>query len=169
MRPCARRRCHDTGVAVVEFALVLPLLLLFLLGIVTAGIAYNQKQELTHAAREGARYAATLPASQTFPSGTWATNVRDLIVERSDGELTAGQVCVSLVNGATATVVAPSANYSTSGSECIPGQAYPTSATDDGTRVQVVVTKPATIELGVFGSIAVTLTSKATSKSEAVA
>jgi Flp pilus assembly protein TadG len=47
-------RCRK-GQALVEFALVLPLLLLLILGIVEFGRAWNAKQILTDAAREGAR------------------------------------------------------------------------------------------------------------------
>ena len=42
----------------VEFALVLPLLVLFVFGIVEFGRAYNAKIQLTSAVREGARAAA---------------------------------------------------------------------------------------------------------------
>ena len=45
------------GQALVEFALVLPLLMLVLFGIVEFGRAWNAKQVLTDAAREGARLA----------------------------------------------------------------------------------------------------------------
>jgi len=47
-------RCRR-GQALVEFALVLPLLMLLILGIVEFGRAWNAKQILTDAAREGAR------------------------------------------------------------------------------------------------------------------
>lgn len=43
---------------VVEFALVLPLLVLFVFGIVEFGRAYNAKIELAAAVREGVRAAA---------------------------------------------------------------------------------------------------------------
>lgn len=46
------------GAAAVEFALVLPLLLVILLGIIEFGRAYNVQISLTHAARETARYMA---------------------------------------------------------------------------------------------------------------
>ncbi|VEH43957.1 Flp pilus assembly protein TadG [Kocuria rosea] len=46
------------GAAAVEFALVLPVLLLILLGIIECGRAYNVQISLTHAARETARYMA---------------------------------------------------------------------------------------------------------------
>src|SRR4051812_29423306 len=48
----------DRGAAVVEFALLLPLLLLVVLGIVDFGRMLNAQQTLTQAAREGARLVA---------------------------------------------------------------------------------------------------------------
>jgi Flp pilus assembly protein TadG len=42
----------------VEFALVLPVLTMFLFGIVQFGIAYDKQQSLNAAAREGARLAS---------------------------------------------------------------------------------------------------------------
>jgi Flp pilus assembly protein TadG len=49
---------HRRGQALVEAALVLPLLLLVLVGIMEVGRAWNIHQVVTHAAREGARAAA---------------------------------------------------------------------------------------------------------------
>lgn len=46
------------GQAIVEFALVLPLLLALLVGIVDIGFLYNHQLTLTNAAREGARLGA---------------------------------------------------------------------------------------------------------------
>lgn len=48
----------ERGAAAVEFALVLPLLILFTFGIIEFGRAYSAKIELTAAVREGARAAA---------------------------------------------------------------------------------------------------------------
>lgn len=45
----------DVGAAAVEFALVLPILILLLCGIIDFGRAYNAQITLTHAAREAAR------------------------------------------------------------------------------------------------------------------
>jgi len=47
----------ERGQALAEFALVLPLVLLFIAGIIEMGRAWNIKQAVTDAAREGARYA----------------------------------------------------------------------------------------------------------------
>ena len=45
----------EKGAALVEFALVFPLLLLLLMGIVEFGLLFHNKQVLTNASREGAR------------------------------------------------------------------------------------------------------------------
>ncbi|HEX2159310.1 MAG TPA: TadE/TadG family type IV pilus assembly protein [Actinomycetes bacterium] len=50
------RRGQD-GAAAVEFALLLPLLVLLLFGFIQFGIAFNTKIQATNAAREGARMA----------------------------------------------------------------------------------------------------------------
>jgi Flp pilus assembly protein TadG len=52
------RGARDRGAAAVEFALVLPLLLLIVFGIIDFGRALNAQITLTQAAREGARLAA---------------------------------------------------------------------------------------------------------------
>lgn len=49
---------RESGAAAVELALVLPILLMLVFGIVDFGRAYNAKISLTQAAREGARVRA---------------------------------------------------------------------------------------------------------------
>lgn len=49
---------RDRGAAAVEFALVLPILLLLVFGIVDFGRAYHEQVTLTHGAREGVRLLA---------------------------------------------------------------------------------------------------------------
>lgn len=163
-------RGADRGATLIEFALIFPLLVMLIVGMVTAGTAYNQKLQITHAAREGARFAATVAPSQVFANGdTWANNVRDLVVERSNGDLVSAQVCVSLVEGSPGTVYASSANYSTAGAStpCISGQTYPEfGGTDTGLRAQVTVSRPGSIELVIFPDMTFTMSSKATAKSE---
>jgi Flp pilus assembly protein TadG len=50
-----RRRHSDRGAAAVEFALVMPLLLLVIFGLIDFGRMLNAQITLTEAAREGAR------------------------------------------------------------------------------------------------------------------
>jgi Flp pilus assembly protein TadG len=47
----------EDGAAAVEFALLLPLLVLLLFGFIQFGLAFNTKIQATNAAREGARMA----------------------------------------------------------------------------------------------------------------
>ena len=49
---------NEKGASAVEFALILPILIMLVFGIFQFGIAYNNYIALTHAAREGARLAA---------------------------------------------------------------------------------------------------------------
>jgi Flp pilus assembly protein TadG len=57
MRVFRRSTRDEGGQAAVEFALVLPFLLMMLIGIVEFGRAWNQHQVITDAARETARRA----------------------------------------------------------------------------------------------------------------
>jgi Flp pilus assembly protein TadG len=166
---------RERGVAVVEFALVLPLLVMLLLGIVSSGMAYNQKLGLTHATREAARYGASTSPAQAWASGTWATNVRDMAVARSGGELTADQVCVALVVSTSTTASAvytgsgnPATYYTTNagGQPCYTDTYAQYSSADNGLRVQIAASKPGKIELAVLPPVNITLRSNATAKLE---
>ncbi len=53
---------RERGAAAVEFALVLPVLLLIVIGTIQFGIVYSQYQVMEGAAREGARCAAVQAA-----------------------------------------------------------------------------------------------------------
>ena len=57
----AHARGGDSGASAVEFALVLPFLLMLVFGMLTGGITLNQKLGVEQANREAARWAATLP------------------------------------------------------------------------------------------------------------
>jgi len=57
-----RRRSCQLGQSIVEVALVLPVLLLLLAGVVDVARAMATKVALTNASREGARYASRYPA-----------------------------------------------------------------------------------------------------------
>ena len=60
LRVTARRLWHsdDSGVALVEFALILPLLVVLLFGMIDFGKAFNYWIDENHLASEAARYAA---------------------------------------------------------------------------------------------------------------
>lgn len=58
----ARFVLDTRGVTAVEFALSLPILLLFVLGLSEMGMAVNEKMRLASAARSGAQFALIDPA-----------------------------------------------------------------------------------------------------------
>lgn len=49
---------HDRGASLVEFALLMPLLLLLVLGVIEFGYVLGQYNEVRHGAHEGSRLAA---------------------------------------------------------------------------------------------------------------
>lgn len=55
MKPLEKLKPRERGVAVVEFALVLPLLVLILFGIIEFSLILYNKAIITNASREGAR------------------------------------------------------------------------------------------------------------------
>jgi hypothetical protein len=62
-------RCSQRGATIVEAALVLPVLLALIFGIIQFGILWGKYQDMTNAAREGARYAvAPCPFNLSIPS-----------------------------------------------------------------------------------------------------
>lgn len=72
---------HDRGAAMVEFALILPLLLVLVLGITEFGRAYSMKTSLQAAALEGARELALgEDAAEVEAAVTGATPYGDLTI-----------------------------------------------------------------------------------------
>jgi Flp pilus assembly protein TadG len=106
-------RAPEQGAALVEFSLVLPVVAALLLGLVTGGAAYNKKIALTDAVRGAARYGATLNDSSTY-----ATSVRDRLVQLSAGELTVNDVCVELIRAGSPNTVLRSWYANTANTSC---------------------------------------------------
>ena len=71
----------DCASQVVETALSLPLLVLFVVGVFDFSGAITLKQKLTNAAREGARVAASDPASDMFATVPVAINDAGQVVD----------------------------------------------------------------------------------------
>lgn len=166
------RQEADRGASLVEFALIVPVFVMLLFGMITAGLALNEKQQMTHATREGARYAATVPSGQTFASPVtgWADAVERVLRERSVDTLgSAEDVCVSLVEGSYGSAFplkVIKTNRDDGISACLPEQTYPATTNDAGRRVQVWATKDADIDLVLFGTIDLDLYAEATARSE---
>ena len=71
----AKRRQADTGGALVELALVMPVLVLIFVGTVDFGRVFYTSQSLNNAARAGAQYGASSPARSGDFAGMEATAV----------------------------------------------------------------------------------------------
>lgn len=100
-RRSADRRSVQEGAVAVELALVLPILIMLLIGTVTAGLAYSRAIGVTNAVREGARFGATADIG----SADWAADVitRTRQTQFDDGAdegTSSTSVCVE-VRGAT--------------------------------------------------------------------
>jgi Flp pilus assembly protein TadG len=94
-----------------EFALALPLLVVLLIGMLDFGGAYNLKQKLNNAAREGARFAGTLkcsdctqaPSSSSFKSTPAIRDVVEAYLTNANVPLcgTAGTTTAAPISGQT--------------------------------------------------------------------
>jgi hypothetical protein len=91
----------ERGAALVEFALILPLLVMLLLGIVTGAQAYGQKLSITNGSREGARYGATLPVGNFTSLNLWLDDVSGKVKNTIEGGFPNGlsgrALCVAYV------------------------------------------------------------------------
>ncbi len=93
----------ERGVAIVEIAIVLPVVMCLVLGMFSGGIAYNRKISMVTAAREGSRYGATLPVSN-FPTGLngWLASVADAVEKNATNDIDVhggtGTICVAYVH-----------------------------------------------------------------------
>lgn len=109
-----RRDRGDGGASLVEFALVLPLLALFLFGIVQFGLAYDQKQSINSAAREGARTAAIPDDSVDY----------DAVVARVNASFdslssdTVDTVMIEIIDASDGTTVLRTVNQADADSPC---------------------------------------------------
>ena len=88
-----RRGDGDRGAGVVEFALVLPLLMMLVFGVVQFGLLYNRQQALHASAREGARLAA-------LPSATSA-EITQRALDALDGIPMSGTPTVTITPAVT--------------------------------------------------------------------
>lgn len=91
-RLSGRRRLREVasderGAGLIEFAILLPVLMMLLLGIITGGNAYQQKLSLSNGAREGARYAATSPVTNFASLNAWLADVSVVAAKAVDDGL----------------------------------------------------------------------------------
>jgi hypothetical protein len=89
-----RRRCRERGQSLVEFALIAPVLVILIFGIVDLARLYNAWNTIQGAAREGARYGVTGRIDCDIPSPNRLACIQYLTAQRaqpltnSDADLT---------------------------------------------------------------------------------
>ena len=114
-------RSRERGAEAVEFALVVPVFLLLVFGVVDFGYMINQDTMVNNASREGARYGALDPSSATL-----ITNV----VMQDAGTLDPSRITVSV------TCLNPPVPPSSTGTLC--AGVFPANATSGGTVIVTV-------------------------------
>ena len=97
LRACGRfafslrsRLTSERGQALIEFAFLLPVLLVFLLALVDFGLALDRREVIQHAVREGARQASV---------GLSEAEIEALVVSQSQEVLTEEDVFVCYADG----------------------------------------------------------------------
>lgn len=82
--------------------MVLPLILMLIVGMVSAAIAYNHQLALSHSAREGGRFGATLPITNYPNTDVWLDAVAQAVGDDATGTLGPGvpgrYICVAFVH-----------------------------------------------------------------------
>ena len=109
-----RCRKSQKGQSLVEFALILPVFVVLLFGIMEFGRLWEMANVLTSAAREGARVAAV-----TSPDVSKATSAAQRVI--SAGNITQSVITVSGPNSSNEVTVTVSAAYTPMTGSIIPG------------------------------------------------
>jgi len=84
------RLTSERGQALLEFAFLLPILLVFLLSLVDFGIALDRREVIQHAVREGARQGSI---------GLSEAQITDVVVDQSQGVLTVADISICYAPG----------------------------------------------------------------------
>jgi Flp pilus assembly protein TadG len=189
-----RRRCtaDERGAAAVEFALLAPLFFMLVFGMFSGGLLFNEKSQLTFAAREGARYGSALPLTQNFTgavdaySGTgcttassggsnsgplWACNVAKDAITAASGDLASTIpnvfVCVAMVKEGTANTVLTlsGSTYYYDTAAGATGTCFNDGGADQARRLHVLVRRNGSLNAVLF-SMSITLTSQGIARAE---
>lgn len=158
-----RRGRGDDGVAVVEFALIMPILLVLMLGMFTGAMAWNQSQALGQGARIAARSGSTMPRpipaagqTQLQVDVIWLDGLIDRAVAASEGEIgptvSGRSVCVAYVDPAGASPDLTVSRTLTGASTRTSGTApcFADGQGDDAQRMQVVMQRDGRIDTGFY-------------------
>jgi hypothetical protein len=155
----------------VEFALVVVLLMMLVMGIISFGITFNRNITIESAARESARFAATFPVadSSTGDLDGWLIDVAQAAEDAAAGVLDPGadgrSICVA--QGADSTfekIEVTGFTLAASGTRSS-GECFANIAPTDQTVVQVQLEGDGWIQVVVY-QMTPTLTGEATNRYE---
>lgn len=143
--------------------MILPVFMILVLGMFTGGLAYSTKLSLDGAAREGARYGATLAVADASCTGTtdkarWLRCVASAAEQAASGDLDAGQqgrrICAAYVfpDGAALGDSTASLVIDSSGSTFGTSTCFSDGQPNDVRRVQVLVTRVKKLEAMVWST-----------------
>ncbi len=158
----------ESGAALVEMAFTLTILMMLLVGVVTAAVALGRDNSIQNAAREASRFGATLPDGGTE---SWFDSVRDVARSAATGDLDPSvpneEICVAFITAddvATHIVDDGGVPDPVAAGDIQSGDCF-----DDGrsgeNRVQVVTQRDDRINAVIFG-IDVTLMAEAAARYE---
>ena len=165
---------NQEGASALEFALVLPILILVLFGAISFGLAFNAKMQLSHAARESVRFAATLPVPAD--SDDWFKDVANRAIGTAAGSARVSDdamaICIALIPESgpiRAMNMQGSAAYTTSDELVVNGSdsssaCFPDNLTGD--RVQVRIRRGTELS-AVFFTKSITLAEQGVARYEA--
>lgn len=102
------RRNSEAGGALIELALVLPVIVLIFVGTIDFGRVFYASQSLTNAARAGAQYGAHTPARSADFTGMETT--AEAATNTAGITATATRLCQCASDTGTFSATAPSAN-----------------------------------------------------------
>lgn len=108
----------DAAQALVELALILPVFMMLVVGLLDVSRAVFQENTLAYAAREGTRYAIVHGSASSAPQGPSSTSTTDIVNAVTNATIGVQNVTVTVT--------------------------YPDSCNDRGCRVQVDATAPFT-------------------------
>ncbi|HEV3226861.1 MAG TPA: TadE/TadG family type IV pilus assembly protein, partial [Acidimicrobiales bacterium] len=146
----------DRGAALVEFALVFPILAMLLFGLFSAGLAWNDNLALAQGARIGGRYAATLPTKNYTSLDDYLDAVAARVVDASEGSLAtsvAGRMlCVAYVHPSGSTTLDQTRGRTETGTTVTRNNSscFTDNQTSSDQRIQVVAERSATFETGIW-------------------
>lgn len=144
---------RDHGAAAVEFALLFPLFLALVFGIINFGFAFNQKINLTQTAREASRFGATLSLAASAPDNagdvdSWLAKVLTVAESAAGSDLDDDRpgryVCVAYVTADETRSLTEGTGGPGSTEPCVDDNR-------DDDRVQVVVRSDTVFDVLFFG------------------